>query len=187
MIARCNRSAGRESSYPDVRRELLRPLNQEERKKGYIYAYEVEGNRGFVKIGYTSHSVEKRHKQWAFDCNRDTRPLFPTPPDSGVAVPNARRVEALCHAELQYRNIRIDCSGCLKQHVEWFEVAPEDAVAVIRRWSKWMITCPYQPSSTRSSDAWTIKENESHRAKDIGRFIEELSNSSLNQQSESSC
>jgi hypothetical protein len=92
-----------------------------------------------------------------------------------VAVPNARRVEALCHAELQYRNIRIHCSGCLKQNVECFEVSPEEAIALIRRWSKWMMNYPYQPSSPGSSDAWTLKENEERRAKYIGRFIEELS------------
>jgi hypothetical protein len=92
-----------------------------------------------------------------------------------VAVPNARRVEALCHAELQYQNIRIDCSGCLMQHVEWFEVSTEEAIALIRRWSKWMVNYPHQPSSPRSSDAWTLKENEERRAKNIGRFIEELS------------
>jgi hypothetical protein len=69
-----------------------------------------------------------------------------------VAVPNAARVEQLCHAELKRQNIRIYCSGCLKPHIEWFEISPSKAISVIEKWSKWMISQSNQPSSIDTLD-----------------------------------
>ena len=134
------------ASYNEIEDLMKKRLdNDKDQKMGHIYAYEVEGNKGFVKIGYTTHSVEKRHKEWCFDCNRQPIPLFPKSADKAALVPNARRVEALCHAELRHRQIIIYCDGCLKTHEEWFKVTPEKAIAVIKKWTAWMMKEPYTP------------------------------------------
>lgn len=160
------------SSFPEIRKTLEKPLKPNDPEKGHVYAYEVEGNAGFVKIGFTSQTTEDRHKGWSFDCNRKPIALYPIPPTQ-VTVPNARRVEKLCHAELTHRNIKIYCHGCLKTHIEWFKVSPEEAIAVIKKWSRWMLTSPYEPQPNEKS--WRLKKKESEKAKDIDRFMKRLS------------
>ena len=155
------------SSYDLVQKEIRRPLDWNEKFKGYVYVYEVEGNEGFVKIGYTSRSVNLRHEEWEFDCNRQSKILYPIATESVMEIPNARRVESLCHAELAHRRITIHCSGCLKQHIEWFEVSPEEAISVIWKWSKWMATSPYE--------AGFLREEENRRLGDISTFMTEIS------------
>lgn len=162
IIVTSDKSNNFKSSFLDIHSKLTELLKPNDQKEGYLYAYEVEGNAGFVKIGYTCRTLEERHEEWAFDCNRKPKVLYPIPPNPRVAVPNAHRVEALCHAELKHRNIRIDCRGCLKPHVEWFLVSPEEAVAVIQKWSMWMLTSPYKPKShkTGSVDPQGLGEGE---------------------------
>ncbi|KAK6379162.1 hypothetical protein LTR81_027786 [Elasticomyces elasticus] len=147
--------------------EISRPLDAEDVHDGYVYTYGVEGNAGFIKIGHTRRRIVERLHEWSFHCNRRTKLLYPsnaaidpgaTPSDASVAelgtpttlVPHARRVEALCHAELDHRRIRIYCNGCLKQHIEWFDVSAEEVIAIIRKWSKWMATRPYKILSLKS-------------------------------------
>lgn len=135
------------SSYARVKSEMTKVLGPADLSSGYVYAYEVQGNSGYVKIGYTTRSVEERHEEWKFDCNRVPKVLYPMPSGTIAVVSNARRVEAICHAELGHRRITIDCRGCLKRHLEWFEVSAAEAIAVIQKWSKWMATDPYQSES----------------------------------------
>ncbi len=162
-------------SYALIKGELTRPLDprptNSEVKEGYVYVFQAEGNKGFVKIGYTARSVTLRHEEWKFDCNRDTKLLYPSPLVSAALVPNAHRVEKLCHAELDHRRIRIYCKACLKQHIEWFEISPAEAIAVVEKWSKWMATMPYESEKK----GWTLKEEEKPRVDDIDSFMRGIS------------
>lgn len=175
IIARSNRLIDYKSSYCLVRSELTKPLNLKDQKVGHVYLYEVEGNKGFVKIGYTGRSTETRHREWEFDCNRKPNILYPTNSGSAMVVVNARRIEALCHAELDHRRIRIYCQGCLKQHIEWFEISPVEAIAVVQKWSKWMTTNPYRSTHLRSEAKWTLNEEEMRKARNINQFMKEIS------------
>lgn len=175
IIARSERLNDYKSSYALVRSKLTIPLDSTDRTDGYVYVYEVEGNKGLVKIGYTGRSIETRHKEWEFDCNRDPKILYPTHSGSAMVVPNARRVEALCHAELDHRRIRIYCRGCLKQHIEWFEVSVAEAIAVVQKWSNWMTANPYQSTQLRSEVKWTLKLEETRKARNIDQFLKEIS------------
>lgn len=126
-----------DSSLMDV---VVAPLKPQENKAGFVYAYEVEGNNGFVKIGHTTRSIDTRRMEWDEGCNRKATILYPVEPDQFVRVPNAGRIEALCHAELAESRVIIYCHGCLKQHTEWFEVAFDKVKGVIQRWTQWMTT-----------------------------------------------
>lgn len=53
-------------------------------------------------------------------------------------VLHAWRIEALCHAELGRYRRRVYCHGCLKQHIEWFEVSINIVIVLIVRWIAWM-------------------------------------------------
>jgi hypothetical protein len=175
IIAKSNKHLNSQASYELIRTEAKRALDLTDRKEGYVYLYEVEGNKGFVKIGYTGRSIAKRHTEWGFECNREPKVLYPTTTRSTVVVQNARRVEALCHAELNHRRIRIYCASCLKQHLEWFEVSAADAIAVIQKWSTWMETHPYQSIELRNGTKWTIKEKEEKRTRNMELFMKEIS------------
>jgi hypothetical protein len=131
------------ADYNRVLQKLEQPLTGRDFEDGYVYLYEVEGNKRFVKIGWTARTVELRHEEWSFHCNRKTKTLYPIHPRSAIAVPNACRVEALCLAELHHCRITIYCKGCLMQHTEWFEISPAKAIAAIKKWSNWMTSSPY--------------------------------------------
>ncbi|KAK4071117.1 hypothetical protein Purlil1_13512 [Purpureocillium lilacinum] len=158
--------------YARVKRLIIKPLNSNNPSgSGYVYAYTVQGNPQYVKIGYTTDTVEERLKEWEFDCNRAPTVLYPMASDTVARVSNVRRVEALCHAELSHRRVRIDCKGCLKPHLEWFKVSAADAIAAIQKWSKWMATEPYQ----FSVEKWELKPVEQKRIREIGCFMKEIS------------
>ena len=175
IIVTSDKSKDSKSSFSVVHSKLTEPLEQMDQKEGYLYAYEVEGNAGFVKIGYTTRSSATRHEEWAFYCNRKPKTLYPDPANPQLPVPNARRVEALCHAELKHRNIRIDCHGCSKPHIEWFQVDLEEAIAVIQKWSKWMLTSPYASESHKTPAKLILKDQERKKAESIEQFMKELS------------
>lgn len=174
ILVASNRLAFSISSYRLIQSTIELPLDRTDQQDGYVYLYEVDGNSGFVKIGYTGRSIEVRHQEWEFDCNRLPRILYPSNSSPAIPVRHARRVEALCHAELDHRRIRIYCKGCLKQHIEWFEISTAEAIAVIRKWSQWAATLPYEMARLRSG-AWQLKEEQKQKARNIDRLMEELS------------
>ncbi|GAM39884.1 hypothetical protein TCE0_034r11792 [Talaromyces pinophilus] len=160
--------------YDRVQSKLQQPLEGRDLEDGYVYLYQVEGNERFVKIGWTADSVKVRHEKWAFDCNRNTTTLYPTL-ESATKVPNAQRVEALCHEELHHCRITISCKGCLKKHTEWFEISPAEAITAIKKWSNWIRTRPYQPLQLKPKVKWALKEEEMRRVGDIDWFMNEIS------------
>jgi hypothetical protein len=178
IITRSKRPDDYKSSYEMVKHEMKRELDYKDQRDGHVYMYEVKGNPGFVKIGYTTRSVEERLQEWVFNCNRDPKALYPVPTNTTAVIPNVRRVEALCHAELNHRNIRIYCDRCLTQHLEWFEISSTEAIAVIQKWSNWMAIRPYQSRRLRNKVKWTLKEEETERTRDIDRFMREISGAS---------
>ncbi|KAJ6020132.1 DUF1766-domain-containing protein [Penicillium canescens] len=168
IVERSDRPDDHRASYDGVRSQMKKQLSATDQKNGYLYIYEVEGNKGFLKIGYTTRTIEKRHEEWCFDCNRKSNPLFPIPGVNAALVPNARRVEKLCHAELKHRQVIIYCQGCLKTHEEWFEMSPTKAMAVIEKWSAWMKKGPYEP------DRLLLKQVEARKASDMDKYMDAL-------------
>jgi hypothetical protein len=63
----------------------------------------------------------------------------------------------------------------LKQHIEWFEIALVDAIAVISKWSNWMASKPYQEKSLRAGSRWVLKTEEGKRFDDIKTFLKDVS------------
>lgn len=134
-----------------IQRKIEADLVPLETKPGYIYVFEAAKVQGFIKIGYTTRAVAGRLENLQFECNRRLKMLFPMPSDT-VLIPNAYRVEKLCHAELVDQQVHIDCTGCLQEHHEWFRTSSENAIAVIKKWSAWMNSEPYDPALRRLKD-----------------------------------
>ncbi|KAK3386032.1 T5orf172 domain-containing protein [Podospora didyma] len=116
------------------------PLTKEEHavEWGFLYAYTVKGNPKYVKIGYTSRDVATRHIEWQTACDRQVTAAYPEVSKAAVLVPYPRRVEALCHAELEGCRVRVACGPCRVQHEEWFEVSEQEAIDVIEKWTEKM-------------------------------------------------
>lgn len=167
IVKRSDSPNDHKASYNGVRKLMMKQLSAKDQKNGYLYVYEVEENKGFVKIGYTTRSIRERHEEWDFDCNRKSNLLFPIPAIKVALVPNAHRVEKLCHAELKHRQTIIYCHSCFKTHEEWFESSPTEAIAVIEKWSAWMRKEPYHP------DELLLKE-EAPKASGMDKFMDAL-------------
>jgi hypothetical protein len=97
---------------------LKRANGVKEQEAGYLYIYEDEGNKGLVKIRYTTRTIKERHEEWCFNCNRKPKTLFPVSAQNAVLVPHVQGVEKLRHAELSHRQVIIYCYCCLKTHEE---------------------------------------------------------------------
>jgi hypothetical protein len=128
---------------PSVESVACEPLDEEDQKTGQIYIYRVHGQPKLLKIGYTSRSIAQRHEEWESDCNRKVLSIYPLETSAPDRCENARRIEALCHAELDDYRVWIYCQNCMKRHDEWFDVLEDRAVSVVKRWSSWMMTKPY--------------------------------------------
>lgn len=148
-----------------------RKLSIGNRKPGYIYVFQAENIKEYLKIGYTTAPVIERLQSLSFDCNRRIKVLFPTPPESAKMVPNAFRVEELCHAELVDCQVHIDCTGCLCEHEEWYQISTADAIAVVKKWSAWMNSIPYDP------ELRSLKKKEKRKVSDTDNFMNELARS----------
>ncbi|RAK77453.1 GIY-YIG nuclease family protein [Aspergillus fijiensis CBS 313.89] len=132
-----------DSNYLQTIRDCLIPRNY---KPGYVYAYTVDANEAFVKIGYTTREVSVRHAEWEFECNRKIKSLYPDPAATGVPILHPRLIESICHADLWKGSVRVDCSACQKEHVEWFKISAQKAIDTIEKWSQWMARVACRPS-----------------------------------------
>jgi hypothetical protein len=144
-----------------IRKCLVRPLTEREKienHKGILYMYWATGNFGFVKIGKTSGpSTVKRLDKWRRDCGHPIEEHTRGEAEVAVQLPHVYRVEALVHAELNDSRLReIACKKCSERktrkkgrecivsHQEWFRASPDHAQKVIKKWSDWMLTNPYE-------------------------------------------
>ncbi|OGE57683.1 hypothetical protein PENARI_c001G08586 [Penicillium arizonense] len=147
---------------------LTRPLKKSDIKyQGSMYIFSQRGNFGHLKIG-RSGNVSRRLKQWNKQCKKTMEIYFP---ESGKnkdenmpdvqQVPHISRVEALVHLELyHHRRIEHKCPGCDKLHLEWFEVSKDIAIGVVRKWSAWMATLPYEKHMKDGEEQWILKSEE---------------------------
>ena len=120
-------------------------------KEGYIYAFKVDKGQGpdFVKIGWTT-DLWKRIQDHE-ECYGECRIIYPPEESRGSSherkIPHCRRVEHLIHAELvPYALLLKNCPRQAmrdhRMHGEWFDVAEDKAIRVIRRWCDWMSNGP---------------------------------------------
>jgi hypothetical protein len=142
--------------YPNkLKRTLLsvlnNPLGPDESTPGYVYIFTRRSgddlHSPYVKIGVT-RNVEDRLVEWQTKCHYKPHLEYKT-----ARIPNAMRVEALVHTELvESRRMERKCSGCKKDHDEWFETNVETARPIVERWAKWMQEAdPYTKEGRLSS------------------------------------
>lgn len=166
--------------YSLIQHKIMEPLKKSELVKGYVYAYEVEGNEGFVKIGYTTRPIEVRSAEWKVECDRAPKVLYPLGPTE--KIPHANRVEGLCLAELKHRNMTVICEACPKRHIEWVKIPAAEAIAVIQKWTKWIQTAPFKDSKRQLRQwevdneitSWNLRDEEEKRTGDMLNFMHEL-------------
>ncbi|KAH2472611.1 hypothetical protein KXV71_008617 [Aspergillus fumigatus] len=138
---------------------LLKPLMKSEIERvGSVYVYWQPGNFGHLKIGF-SNDISKRVKEWSAKCRKPMEVYFPKrgSDEEHLQVSHVCRVEKLVHTELKnYRRIEEKCPGCGGNHIEWFEVSRQLAIAVVRKWTAWMQTSPYEERSCGGKTEWCI-------------------------------
>ncbi|KAJ5813738.1 uncharacterized protein N7503_000488 [Penicillium pulvis] len=166
---------------------LTRPLTQSDLKhQGSMYIFWQPRNFGHLKIG-GSVNVPCRLDQWNKQCKKTMETIFPEnvkeEDDKTVdsqQVPHISRVEALVHLELlRHRRIEKKCPGCLKSHVEWFEIPKDIAIGVVRKWSTWMLTLPYEKQMRDGKEQWILKSTERENLANLCRTDTKPSTPSL--------
>jgi hypothetical protein len=131
-----------------IAKQLCQDLKPKDMSDDYIYAFKVKDPQGggYVKIGVASNikSRMKTHEKCYGECER----IYPPQGEKFVRVDHAYRVERLIHAELVERGMLLMLCPRDRQnhncHGEWFEVEERHAIAVIRKWSEWMSSSPYE-------------------------------------------
>ena len=125
-------------------KEILQPLTARELNPGYMYIYGTTCEFGYKKIGVTENAVvKKRLRSSAAKCRIDAIPFY-TEGDQPVLVKHVYRLEKLVHTELKEMRHQITNCSCGVKHKEWFQVKDEHAIEVIRRWTAWLETDPYE-------------------------------------------
>ncbi|KAL1595192.1 hypothetical protein SLS60_009880 [Paraconiothyrium brasiliense] len=154
----------------DIRELLRKPIDYD--NSGYIYV--MKASRFFdrfppsrdraepeqwVKIGITQDIKERMDdliKQCGMtdlaECGDDRLHKKP------MLMPTLRRVEALCHKELENFKRPLDCNltdtKCNTVHREWFNVTEEAAIRTVKRWLKFFDQSPYTKSGVLESGFW---------------------------------
>ena len=127
-------------------RIITTPLSPSEKREGCIYVFQRKEVFGLCRVGYTTHNVHQRRRQFSEHCRQSQQILYQR------QVRNVRRVEALIHIELAgHRQVEKVCNlgnGCRCAHREWFALSPDKAVAIIERWAQWMDSEPYSADNT---------------------------------------
>ncbi|KAL8688654.1 MAG: hypothetical protein Q9218_005486 [Villophora microphyllina] len=145
--------------------------SSQDQRSGLIYIYWFEGNFGHVKIGVTTRTPEERLQEWAKKCGHKPKLIFPKPEDDRTLVPHVYRVETLVQAQLRNcRKKELKCRKCGTCHREWFESSVPEAIALVKKWSAWMRTNPYEPVSTDddykqqgSQKVWRLKRSQTKK------------------------
>ena len=114
---------------------------------GHVYAFQAVDpqSRGYVKIGFTK--TLKSRKTEHVKCYDKCVFLWPPPRTLPKPVLHAARVEKMVHAELVEGAMLLQ--RCPRRrlkhesHGEWFDVPLHHALAVIRKWTDWIMTKPY--------------------------------------------
>jgi hypothetical protein len=145
---------------------LTKPLQKSDIKyQGSMYIFWQPPNFGHLKIG-RSQNVPRRLEQWNKQCKKSMQFFFPEEKEAASMpdvqqIPHISRVEALVHLELMhYRRIEKKCPGCFKSHTEWFEASKDIAIGVVRKWSDWMATLPYEKHIKDGEEQWVLKSEE---------------------------
>lgn len=90
-----------------------------------------------------------------------------------LLIPYARRVEALCHAELQHVNEIVDCNACVAYHMEWLRTSVAEAIAVVQKWTAWIQTEPYKSPKQNMAENQGCKKD-SCSSNDMERLTEDM-------------
>ena len=154
------------SAHLDVKATLVEcvtmPLVPREGKKGYLYIYRTKSEFGIRKIGVTNN-IEARMNGWRNKCKREITLVYPTP-DERASTKHVYRLEKLVHAELKdYREAEHNCGCKTKRHREWFRAEDPHIMEVVRRWTEWIQTGPYEKIGTM----WQLKEEERKKLDEI--------------------
>ncbi|KAF9893333.1 hypothetical protein FE257_011765 [Aspergillus nanangensis] len=155
---------------PNYIKKIRTALRLKSPLEGHVYVYEVQGNPEFVKVGYTSKTVQERIETIGFRCNRKVKEIYPVTMDRDNKIKSPELVEALCHAQLRNSQVTINCDACLGKHYEWFRVSPTEAIDAIQKWSSWMKKVA-ATSTWREKLAGKVKVNE---FQDLGKLLKEL-------------
>ncbi|PKX99604.1 GIY-YIG nuclease family protein [Aspergillus novofumigatus IBT 16806] len=157
---------------------LVRPLMKSEIERvGGIYVYWQPGNFGHLKIGYTKDEISKRLKKWSSKCRKLMEVYFPKQEsdEEHLQVSHVCRVEKLVHTELKNcRRMEVMCQECGGNHIEWFEVSRQLAIAVVRKWMAWMQTSPYEERSCGGETEWVLKDEQRRKIKELSQPLQEI-------------
>ncbi|RHZ64679.1 hypothetical protein CDV55_106928 [Aspergillus turcosus] len=157
---------------------LVKPLMKSEIERvGSLYVYWQPGNFGHLKIGYSKNEISKRVKEWSSKCRKPMEVYFPKrgSDEEHLQVSHICRVEKLVHTELKNcRRIEEMCPVCNGNHIEWFEVSRQLAIAVVRKWMAWMRTSPYEERSCGGKTEWVLKDEQRRKIKELSQPLQEI-------------
>ncbi|EON66094.1 hypothetical protein W97_05337 [Coniosporium apollinis CBS 100218] len=143
----------------NIRTRLRRPVpaknatdrTAKEAAVGQVYILRDPSQPELLKIGFTDIEISERCKQIRYRCKMQLEIIY----TDCLPVRNARRAEALAHAELS--NFQ-EPPKCVHHdtHREWFRVTAEEALQVVRRWMNFMQQVPYDDDG-KLAEFWLLR------------------------------
>lgn len=168
-------AAAKSSATEWLKKQISKPLLPSELASGCLYVYWNRANFGFLKIGYTTQSVNQRIKKWISQCKHEAE--LHHHPDT--KVPHVRRLEQIVHAEFKdFRYYERDCPGCHRSHKEWFQL-PSNQIhkTVIEKWIQWMLTEPYE----EIQGVWQLKSQHAENLDELSNVLRMQETQEVNQ------
>ncbi|KAK8058194.1 hypothetical protein PG994_008642 [Apiospora phragmitis] len=128
-----------------VMRKQLTKKQRRQQDHGNNYIFEVtpaqSPEKAICKIGFTTGPTARRQKHIFSTCQHNSiRGQY----DPGhVPIRLCQRAESLTHAEMAWNRYHFDCRCPVKDHREYFDVAPQLALEAVHRWRTFCMREPY--------------------------------------------
>nr|POF14343.1 hypothetical protein CFP56_03367 [Quercus suber] len=107
---------------------LLSAVPQHFKATGCVYALTWPSEEGYIKIGYSSISVNARLSRWR-QCHPGIKVLH------SMDCPYPERIERLVHLQLSSLRHQIKiCPQCNSTHFEWFRIPDKEVIETMDTW-----------------------------------------------------
>lgn len=152
---------------------IMSPLDDKERKPGFIYVLTNTSHEGLVKIGYTKDPLSRLQRL------RTCQPEYEV--YISLETDLAKRVESIIHADLWESRYQYSCQ-CETIHTECFQISVERAKQVAEYWVSWLKEVnPYQNGMLRvECIQWmfcqppvTLQESAEEKKKQCSLFLKD--------------
>ncbi|KAL0943529.1 uncharacterized protein CTRU02_201416 [Colletotrichum truncatum] len=143
--------------------EIYKPLTQTQKKDGILYVVELDAEKGWYKIGWTTKTIDGLSHKCSLESN--AKVVYKSPGGPFFAADKAKK---LALAALHDNKIHISpCDDCGSRHREWIGATRERVIETVKSMETFVQLPAYKPMD---GDNWKLSETAAELVGRMCRF-----------------